>query len=59
MMESQNLDAFKEATKAQNREVMDRVIKDYCNSGIDMCNYSNILMMYQQNEYAGKKELSW
>ncbi len=59
MMESQNLDAFKEATKAQNREVMDRVIKDYCNSGIDMCNYSNILMMYQQNEDAGKKDLSW
>ena len=59
MMESENLSAFKLATKATNREVMDRVIKDYCESGIDMCNYQNILMMYKENEKAGKEELSW
>lgn len=59
MMESENLSAFKKATKATNREVMDRVIKDYCESGIDMCNYQNILMMYKENEKAGKEELSW
>ncbi len=32
---------------------------DYCNSGIDMCNYGTILMMYQQNLNASKKQLNW
>lgn len=59
MMESENLSAFKQATKVTNREVMDRVIKDYCESGIDMCNYQNLLMMYNENEKAGKEQLSW
>lgn len=59
MMEKQNLNAFKEASKAQDRKIMDRVIKDYCDSGVDMCNYSTILMMYKQNLEAGKKQLNW
>ncbi|MCX8582583.1 MULTISPECIES: hypothetical protein [unclassified Gilliamella] len=59
MMEQENLDAFKKATKATNRKIMDQVIKDYCNSGIDMCSYSTILMMYEENNKADKEELSW
>jgi hypothetical protein len=58
-MEEKNLKAFKEATKATNRNIMDRVIKDYCNSGLDMCNYTTILMMYKKNVQAGGKSLSW
>lgn len=59
MMEIENLNAFKELTKATDRHVMDRVIKDYCYSGLDMCNYATILMMYKENVNAGKKSLSW
>ena len=59
MMESENLSAFKSATKATDRAVMDRVIRDYCQSGLDMCNYSTIFMMYQENVKAGAKSLEW
>lgn len=58
MMEQKNLDAFKQATKAKNRKIMDRVIKDYCNT-VDMCNYALIWMMYQKNLEASEQSLSW
>lgn len=59
IMEKQNLDAFKKASKATDRKIMDRVILDYCNSGIDMCNYQTISMMYDQNLKASKQEITW
>lgn len=59
MMEQQNLNAFKEATKVSDRKIMDRVIKDYCQGGINMCNYTTILMMYKKNLEASKKKLNW
>jgi hypothetical protein len=58
MMENENLKAFKAATKATNRSVMDRVIQDYCGD-VDMCSYTNILMMYNENMKAGSTSLSW
>lgn len=60
MMEQENLNAFKKATQATDRAVMDKVIADYCGaSAVDMCNYTTILMMYQENVKAGEKNLSW
>lgn len=60
MMEQENLNAFKKATKATDRAVMDKVIADYCGaSSVDMCNYTTILMMYQENVKAGDQTLSW
>jgi len=59
MMEKENLEAFKKATRANNRKIMDRVIKDYCNSAVDMCNYVMIFMMYQENEKAANQSLEW
>lgn len=59
MMERENLNSFKQSTKAKDREIMDRVIKDYCYSGVDMCNYSTIWMMYEENLKASKKSLEW
>ncbi|AUX94806.1 hypothetical protein [Mixta gaviniae] len=59
MMEKQNLAAFKQLTRAKNREVMDRVISDYCDSAVDMCNYVTIDMMYKQNLKASGEALSW
>jgi hypothetical protein len=59
MMEKQNLDAFKKATSATNRKIMDRVIKDYCTGAIDMCAYTTIMMMYNQNLQANEKKLNW
>ncbi|NWC92866.1 MULTISPECIES: hypothetical protein [Pseudomonas] len=58
MMEKQNLDAFKQATKATDRKIMDAVIRDYCGK-IDMCNYGTIWMMYKQNFEASNKKLAW
>jgi hypothetical protein len=59
MMETQNLKAFKEASRANNRSIMDSVINDYCYGSIDMCNYTTILMMYKQNLTASKEKLAW
>jgi hypothetical protein len=59
MMERENLEAFKRATKAQNRKIMNQVIKDYCRSGLDMCNYATIWMMYEENLNASQESLSW
>lgn len=59
MMEQENLKAFKEATKAESRGIMDQTINDYCNSGVDMCTYTTILMMYKQNLSASQAQLTW
>ena len=59
MMEQQNLNAFKQATRATNRKIMDRAIQDYCHGPINMCNYQTIMMMYQQNLNASKQQLNW
>lgn len=52
-----------DGSDAQKQEVIeyikDNVKKDYCNSGIDMCSYSTILMMYEENNKADKEELTW
>lgn len=57
MMEKENLDAFKKLTKVSNITLLKKVIKTYCE--IDMCNYSTILMMYNEQNKASKKELEW
>ncbi len=59
MMEQQNLNAFKKASKATDRKIMDKVIVDYCQSGLDMCSYHTISMMYDQNYNASKQETKW
>lgn len=59
MMERENLNAFKRATKAKNREVMDRVIRDYCTGSVDLCNYTTLWMMYKENAKAAQDSLSW
>jgi hypothetical protein len=59
MMERENLNAFKKATQAKNRKIMDQVIHDYCTSGLDMCSYINIQMMYEENNKADNEKLSW
>lgn len=59
MMEKQNLKAFKQASEATDRTIMDQVVNDYCHSGIDMCDYNTINMMYQQNLKAAGEKLEW
>lgn len=58
MMEDENLSAFKRLTKADNKSILDRVIKDYC-QGIGLCDYVTIEMMYNENLKASKKKLEW
>lgn len=59
MMENENFTAFKQATQATNRAVMDSVIHAYCHGGIDMCTYQTIWMMYKQNSAAMKWHVHW
>lgn len=57
MMERENLEAFKELTKATKTNLLKDVIKTYCNIG--MCNYTTILMMYNEQNKASNKTLEW
>lgn len=57
MMEKEELKAFKELTKVENRRLLDNVIEQYCNIG--MCNYNTILMMYREQNRANKQSLAW
>ncbi|MFT4967729.1 MAG: hypothetical protein ACI9CD_000741 [Candidatus Deianiraeaceae bacterium] len=59
MMERENLSSFKSLTQAKNRKIMNIVIKDYCNSDLDMCSYTTLWMMYQGNVKASQQTLSW
>lgn len=57
MMEEENLKAFKELLTVTNTELLEDVIKTYCEIG--MCNYSTILMMYNEQNKASKEKLKW
>lgn len=57
MMEEENLKSFKELTKVSNKTLLQSVIKTYCEIGL--CNYSTILMMYNEQEKSSKQKLEW
>tara|TARA_R110002073_G_scaffold270447_3_gene433801 strand:+ start:54 stop:413 length:360 start_codon:yes stop_codon:yes gene_type:complete len=57
MMENENLNAFKKLTTKSNTTLLRKVIKTYCDIG--MCNYSTILMMYEEQNKASKETLKW
>ena len=57
MMEKEELNSFKELTSVKNRPLLDSVIATYCEIG--MCNYSTILMMYNEEKSASNKSLQW
>lgn len=57
MMEKQNLVAFKKLLNATNKDVLARVIRQYCEIGI--CNYVTIEMMYKQEMKAKGESLQW
>lgn len=57
MMEEENLKAFKELIKVTNTLLLKKVINTYCKIG--MCNYSTILMMYNEQNIASNKTLEW
>lgn len=56
-MENENLNAFKELTNVSNNNLLKNVIKTYCEIG--MCNYTTILMMYNEQNKASKESLKW
>ena len=57
MMEKEELRCFKELTKVKNISLLRNVIKTYCDIG--MCNYSTILMMYNEENSSSKEKLKW
>lgn len=52
-----------DGSDAQKTEVIEYIINnvkhDYCESGLDMCSYTNIWMMYKKNIEAVNQSLSW
>nr|WP_241391674.1 hypothetical protein [Yersinia frederiksenii]ULG19778.1 hypothetical protein 49p1_00060 [Yersinia frederiksenii] len=58
-MECKNFNAFKLATKATHRKIMDRVIKDHCQRDLNMCNYTVINIMYEESLHSSDKSLAW
>lgn len=62
MMEAEELKSFKSLVSVENKELLNSVIKQYCDIG--MCNYSTISMMYKGIMYIeqysdSKKETTW
>lgn len=57
MMEKEELRSFKALTQVTNRKLLDSVIRQYCNIG--MCNYNTILMMYNEQNSAASRKLTW
>ena len=49
--------AFKKLIKVSNTSLLREVIKTYCDIG--MCNYTTILMMYNEQDKASKETLEW
>lgn len=57
LMEVEQLNDFKELTKADNKEAMNTVISQL--KLIDNLNYTMIKLMYEEEVSAGKEELTW
>lgn len=57
MMEREELKAFKQLTQATEPELLDEVIRSYCEIG--MCNYNTLWMMYQEQVQAAGERLRW
>ena len=57
MMEEENLACFKKLIRITNTDLLQNVINTYCEIG--MCNYSMILIMYEEQSKASKKTLKW
>lgn len=57
MMEKENLNAFMKLIKIDNDALLQDVIKSSCDIG--MCNYTTILMMYQEQNKASQEKLKW
>ncbi|RLM12594.1 hypothetical protein BIY27_11585 [Gibbsiella quercinecans] len=58
LMEKADLDAFKELTKATDRDLFEKVLNDYCDE-LDVCDYNALNLMYKEQLKASKETLSW
>lgn len=59
MLEEQSLKSFKALTQTTDKELLQAVIKRNCSGGIDLCDYTVIEMLYQQDLKAKNKKLEW
>ena len=61
MMEEEELNSFKKLTKAKEEVILNNVIQTYCMNSMleNMCMYSTILMMYEEEVKASGKKLTW
>lgn len=56
-LEEENLIAFYKLTEASNKKLLKKTIKKYCKMG--MCNYSTLLLMYEDKNKSGKMKYKW
>ena len=61
MMEEEELSSFKKLTNAKNPKILKNVINTYCYDSFleGFCNYTMILMMYEEEASAAGKKLEW
>ena len=65
--ENLSLEGFKKLTKAQDRTVLDKIIKMYCDNDNEImyeiyvvfCNYAFLVDLYEQELNATNSELNW
>lgn len=50
----ENFNAFMALTKVTNRDYLNRLIQEYCNSEFFKCTYANILKAYEENLWCDK-----
>lgn len=50
----ENFNAFMALTKVTNRDYLDKLIQEYCNSEFFKCTYANILKAYEENLWCDK-----
>jgi hypothetical protein len=57
MMETEDLNAFKNLTQVKDKALLEEVIKTYSSIGMD--SYNTFWMMYQEEEKAKSSSLNW
>lgn len=55
LAQSDNLSAFLKLSTIQNKEYLNSLIKEYCNSEFFQCSYENILEVYEENLWCDVK----
>lgn len=59
LLEEQSLTSFKKMLDVIDKVLLKEVIKRNCKSAIDLCDYTTIEMLYEQDLESKNKKLKW